>query len=135
LDLRPVILTRVGDRWIGGPWVLPRFPGSAGVPTDAQIDIVVSDTPQAVPPSWTVEVTATYGNTNSFGLEYLTDALRISASGWFEDAVQTLDFSHQCQTAGRSLYPGGRWQISVKLPKGPDASSPSGLGISLWGRN
>lgn len=133
-DVHPQGLTQVGGEWRAGPWTLPRNSAS-DVASRVRIQLIIRETPSAQPPSWTVDIVSDYDVENSAGTEYLVDAFRVAVGGWFGESVQMLDFSEQCRTLGHSLYPGTRWVQSLRIPRGPDASTPRGLQFSVWGHN
>ena len=118
-----------------GTWFLPITPDRPDVITHARVQVkFVKPNEQA---NWVALVHFDFQDPKPYGIPFTFQRLKIlwGAAGGAPQPQHSaqIDWSEQCQYAGRSMFPGQSWDVSLELPDTRELCSIPSPVLRLWG--
>jgi hypothetical protein len=131
--LEPVLVAGMMSSAGSGSWRLPLAPDRPDVLTHARFALSLKE-PTRLERGWIASIEVSFPDPKPFGIPFSFEKLELAwmdSQGAAKSAL--LDWSQECSSPGRSLYPGQRWSQEWELPGTEQGFQPGTVEIRLWG--
>ena len=129
----PVLTQTLGFGGVSGVWRLALSADRPDLLTEARLSVIIRS-PGGRNRSWTTQVEASFPDPKPFGIPYSFEKLELvwkDATGQAKSLLR--DWSDECSSPGRSLFPGQRWLEELEMTGTEDLPELQGVEVRLWG--